>query len=55
VVGVFAGVVEDFVMVGIGAGVEEQFGHATESVGPGDRGLGGELDQAGGGERGIVC
>ena len=55
VVGVFAGVVEDFVMVGIGAGVEEEFGHATEGVGAGDRGLGGELDQAGGGERGIVC
>ena len=54
VVGMFAGVVEDFVMVRIGAGVEEQFGHAPKGIGPGDRGLGGELDEAGGGERGIV-
>lgn len=54
VVGVFAGVVEDFVMVRIGTGVEEQFGHAAQGIGAGGRGLGGELDEAGGGEGGIV-
>ena len=54
VVRVFAGVVEDLVVIGIGTGVEEQIGHAAERVGTGDRGLGGELDEAGGGEGGVV-
>ena len=49
VMGVFAGVIEGFVVVRFGTRMEEEFGHAVERVFGGDGGLCGEQDQALGG------
>lgn len=49
VVGVLAGVVESFVMIGVGAGKKEQFGHALERFLRRDGGMGSKQDEAVGG------
>jgi hypothetical protein len=54
VVGVFAGVVEGFIVVGVGTGVEEEFGDAAKGVFGSLGRLGGEMDEALGGKSGVV-